>query len=507
METNERARTLGDYTRLLRRRWQYLVTIIPGALLFSIFLAYVLPVSYRATGTLILEASSLPADMVPTTVTGREDITQYAGQQIELARRRVMTNENLEEIVKKIDPYPDQPELSIRQKASMIGSNSSVEAVDPITLQPSPTSTAFSIHYENPDPEIALAVNRELVDLFLTYNRRTRAEQAAEAHRFLQAQAAELERTMLSMEKQLAQFKAKYGDALPQAEGRNLAGLDRARRDLETLERNIAIAEEREALLALQLSELSPSLTAAVGDWRMELAKLRAELALAEQRYTEEHPDVKRLRRAISDLAAQGAASSKAAGQPDNPEYLRVQSQLASARRELATLRAAAERARNELANYEQNLATTPQVEQQYIQLSREYENAQTRYADLQQKIRAAALAQSLESEARGERFGLMKASSVPSTPYSPNRLGIILLGIVLGGGIAIAVAVLVDASDPTVRSSDDLREVLQMEPVSAVPLIMNPMDIRRRRIVWGSVSATYIAAAGLVAMVVTNAK
>jgi succinoglycan biosynthesis transport protein ExoP len=309
------------------------------------------------------------------------------------------------------------------------------------------------------------------------------------------------------MELKLAKFKSKYGDALPQAETRNLAGMERAQRDLENLQREIRLVEEREALLELQVAEISPSLTAAVGDWRNELAKLRAELALAEQKYTEEHPDVRRLRRAIAELAALGGASTKeGTSKPDNPEYLRLRRQLTAAQRELDALRASAARAREEVMSFEHNLSTAPNVEPEYVQLVRNYENAQRNYQGLQDKIKTAALALNLETEARGERFTLIRPASTPSKPFSPNRLGIILLGIVLGGGLAIGVAVLVDASDPTVRSSEDLVAIMEDTPIGAIPLILNRADRRQRLRVWGSVAAAFVCVAILVAVRVATA-
>ena len=347
----------------------------------------------------------------------------------------------------------------------------------------------------------------QLLQLYLTYTQRTRAEQAAAALHFLEAQATQLEESMRGMEQRLEQFKAKYGSALPDAEGRNLAGTDRAQRDLESFESQIRIAQQRESELQLQLTEVSPSLTAAVGDWRTELAKLRGELALAEQKYTSEHPDVKRLRRAIADLAAQGAASSTSGAEaPDNPEYLRIKSQLDSTRRELDALHASASRARSDLTQYEQNLAMAPGVERQYAQISRDYGIAQSRYADLQNKIKEAALAQTLESEARGERLTLLRAPSAPTTPASPNRLGIILLGFVLSAGIAFLVAVLKDTADPTVRSTDDLEAIMGSAPVGHVPVILNRLDLRHRRLRWGLVSVAYLVAAIVVGATVALA-
>jgi uncharacterized protein involved in exopolysaccharide biosynthesis len=206
-------------------------------------------------------------------------------------------------------------------------------------------------------------------------------------------------------------------------------------------------------------------------------------------------------------MASQGAASEAAqAAAPDNPEYLRVRSQLTGVRRELANLRGSAARIRGSLADYQQNVATAPNVERDYMQLAREYENTQKRYADIQEKIKAASLSQVFESEARGERFTLIRNVSAPRTPYSPNRLGIILLGFVLGGGLALLIAVIVDASDPTVRGAEDFEELFAA-PIGAVPPIFNQIDLRRQKLLWGSVSAAYLAAVFLAAVVVATSE
>jgi polysaccharide biosynthesis transport protein len=490
------AKGLGDYASLIKRRWHYPGLIIPGGLLVAVFLAYALPVTYRGSATIMQQGATLPTELVRSTIVKEDDAFLDATQQLELARRRVMTKDSLKEIVAKVDPYPDEAGLDVASKASMIAADTEVERVDPITLQQSEASMAFAIRYSNSDPKLAAEITNQLADLFLSFNRRTRAEQAGEALKFLQAQAQSLEGDMEGMEKRLAQFKAKYGDALPEAQARNLAGMDRAYRDMDLLDRDIRAAEQRESDLSVQLNATAPSLTAAVSDWRTELAKVRGELAMAEQKYTPEHPDVKRLRRAVADLVAQGGAvPGMPAAKPDNPEYLRIQGELRATRRELDALRAAAGRARQDRANYERNLATSPNVEREYVRLAREYENSQRRYADLQDKIKEAALAQTMESEERGERFTLLQAAGVPSKPAAPNRLGIIMLGFVLACGLGMGAAVIVDASDPCVRGVDDLESIMGSTPFGAVPVILNAVDRRHRNFVWGSVAAGFIAA------------
>jgi succinoglycan biosynthesis transport protein ExoP len=507
MNAIETGRSLTDYKGLLRRRRRYLFTIIPASLLIAVFVAYVLPPKYRASGTIMLEDSSLPQNVVATQVTQEDDNAERAAQQLELLRRKVMTKESLLEIVKQMDPYPNLREMTPSQKANQLLEDSSIERVDPLTFQPIEQSKAFSLHYLNPDAELAAAVDQKLVDLFVTFNRRMRAEASRDAYQFLEAQAKQLEQEMDTQERKLAQFKAKYGDALPEAEGRNLAGEDRTRRDLDTLQHDIIQAEQQEAQFQVQLNSISPSLVGAVGDWNKELAKARGELAEAEQKYTPEHPDVKRLRRAVADLVAKGAGAGGArnGAAADNPEYLAIQSQLTGVRRQLTSLHAQEAQARGALGLFEKNLATAPNVEREYTQLSREHENLQNSYADLQNKMKNAALAQTLETEARGERFTLLRAAVAPTKPFSPNRLGIILLGAVLGCGIAFGIAVAVDASDPTLRGNNDLQMIMQTSAIGSIPKLLNPKDLRRQRLVWGSAIAGFTVAAVFVAATVLS--
>ena len=502
----QRSEAQGEYRNLLRRRWRYPAIIIPASALLAIFIAYILPVSYRATGTIMLQPSSIPTDMVSSTVRRLEDVPYSTAQQeLELVRRRVMTPERLRQLVQEVDPYPDATNLSLEAKAERVAENVTVERVDPITLKPLDESTAFSIYYDNPKPAIAAQFATKLVDLYLTYNRATRTEQAAAAYDFLLAQAKSLEAEMVEQERKLADFKAKFGNSLPEMQQHNLSGIDRSQHDLEDTQREILVAEEKESQLQLQLNDLNPSLVAAVSDWRTQLAKLRAELADAQLKYTPEHPEVKRLNRAIADMAAKGAAGAQVSGQAaDNPEYLGVQSQLQAARRTLATLRADEARERGAISTYEKGLSTEPNVEREYTQLSRDYANSRSRYEDLQAKMKNAALARTMEAEDKGEKFALVRAPTRPGRPYFPNRLGIILLGLLLGAATAFVSVAAVDATDPTVRGTADLHEIAGGTAlIGAVPGLLTRRDVRLRRLNWASAIGAFAIASGVVAATV----
>jgi succinoglycan biosynthesis transport protein ExoP len=499
METHEKVQTMGAYAAVLRRRWLTLATIIPSSILIAVFLAYTLPPSYRSSATILLEPSSIPPELIKTTV------ISYADQQIELVQRTVMTPERLASVVQEVDPYPALKE-SARAKAAMIIDDTTIEKVDPVTLEPAIESPAFTIYYDNADRDTAIAVNKRIAKLFLNYNRETRAAQAREAYNFLLAKSKELTTYVSDIEKRIADFKAKYGDALPESRVRNEQSLDRVQRDIDAADVQIRMLEQQESLLALQLKGISPTIVASSADIPTQLGLLRAELAAAQQKYTPDHPDVKRLKHAIEALAEQAKVASAEQVVPDNPDYLRVSTELQSLRGNLAAWRSTAARARAQLADYERRLTSAPGVERDYAQLERDRQLAQEQLIEIRNKLQAAGVAQTLEAEAMGERYTLIREASSPSEPYSPNRLGLILVGVLLGCAIAVGLAAFRESADPSVRSANDVAELSDLDVIGAIPKLLTPVDRRRQHALVGSLAGGYLAAIAIVVIAVISA-
>ena len=499
MASENVSRGPGDYLGIIRRRWPYVATIAPVVVLLSVYLAFSIPAEYRASATIMLEPSSVQRELIETTV------ASYADRQIEIVQGKVMTVAALTELVKAYDPYPDLVGWDTAAKAHRIIQDTSFERVDPVTMKTLIESTAFSVHYNNADPERAAAVARRLADLFLTYNQRTRVETAKQTAVFLAEQAAAITKELQEVDGELARLKQKYGDALPDAQGRNEDSLDRAQRDLDVIQREIRLEEEKESMLTLQLSQISPNLVALGGDLT-DFAKVKAQLAEAEQRYTPDHPDVKRLRRAMEDLIAKNAAGVGKPVKPNNPDYLRIDSQLEGVRRELSALRASAASTRAKISEYTANLRSTPTVEREFSDVARRREGLQLKSQQLQDRLHNAQLAQSFEAESRGERFSMVRAPFAPEMPFYPNRIGMILLGLVLGFGLTAVVVSIVESTDPTIRDSGDLPVFSGASLLGTIPVIMTAGDRRRRMLLWGSVAGAYCIAVAFVGFTVASA-
>ena len=81
----------------------------------------------------------------------------------------------------------------------------------------------------------------------------------------------------------------------------------------------------------------------------------------------------------------------------------------------------------------------------------------------------SAELARSLESEQKGERFTLVQPPELPIEPVSPNRVALIVLGLVLSVGIGLAATVVAEAADDTIYGVNAATSVTGTAPLVVV--------------------------------------
>jgi uncharacterized protein involved in exopolysaccharide biosynthesis len=236
-----------------------------------------------------------------------------------------------------------------------------------------------------------------------------------------------------------------------------------------------------------------------------QLAARQAELAAARDRYSELHPDVKRLQREVAALqvklkeASIKPPPSSSLAKPDNPAYIQLQARLEATLNDLRTYREIEQRLRAKLTKYEQRLTETPQVEREYLALKRDYESTSAKYQEIRQKLISAKLGESLEKSTQGERFSVIEPAVLPQIPHSPNRLVIAFAGIVFSTAGGLGAAALAEALDQTVRGAKAVAELLQVPPLVVIPYIENRQDRRQKLVRWALVGGSIVTVMVLV--------
>ena len=220
---------------------------------------------------------------------------------------------------------------------------------------------------------------------------------------------------------------------------------------------------------------------------RSQLRKLELELAEARQRYTESHPTVRLLQRSVASLTALAAVEGSVPAPMDaapsrSPQREALVNQLDSAAAELAEL----ELLRDELADkqrlYDARLQQAPEIEREYRDLTRDYESAQERYAEIRAKQMQAEIAEELELDQKAERFTVVEPPSLPLEPAGPRRKLLTVLGLSAALGGSVGLAWLRDLMSPALKSPRDVARRAEARVLTAVPYVVTPKEQARER-------------------------
>lgn len=331
--------SLRDFVNAIARRRRVAVLTIVPCVLAAILFAVLLPPHYRSTGTILIEQQEVPQDLVRSTVSA------YADQRLQVINQRVMTSQNLVNIMTRYGLYPERQGKDTREKLvermrdDVALKLINADVIDPRSGSPRQATIAFSVSYTSRSADHSVKVANELMSLYLNENLTERQRLASNATSFLDEESERISKQISATESKLADFKAKHADALPELENLNRSLLDRTEQDLRAAEmRNMSLDQQR-VFIEAQLVEVKPNsmLTTDGGERvlstqdRLRIAKSR--LASAKAIYAPDHPDIARLQREITGLEAD------VGGDPEPTSSNELQRNIETARGELAAAR------------------------------------------------------------------------------------------------------------------------------------------------------------------------
>jgi polysaccharide biosynthesis transport protein len=307
-EVEPQGLSLPEYLTIGRRRLRTILITAGSGLLISVLLALFLPPVYESKATILIEQQEMPTELVRSTV------TSYADQRVQVISQRVMTTQTLLDIIRRYDLYRRQRDresreaLIKRMRKDIDVKMISADVIDPRSGRPTEANIAFSVAYYSNSPDQAAKVANELTTLFLNENLETRTRLAQDAASFLQGEADRVNRHLTDLESQIAAFRAKHFQSLPELEQLNEQLLDRSSQDIDKDETRRSSLEQQQVYLEAQLAQLKPN-SALFSDSgerilsstdRLKMA--RSQLADARALYGPDHPDVERLTREVAGL-------------------------------------------------------------------------------------------------------------------------------------------------------------------------------------------------------------
>jgi polysaccharide biosynthesis transport protein len=499
------------YLALLRRRsWYFLVPFFLGWA--SVWAAsWLLPSVYRSGTLILVEQPTVPQQFVASNIAGSiQDRLQSISQQI-LSRTRLL------HIIESENLYPEhRSRMSPDDLVDKMRKDIEIELVkEPGSAQLS----AFNVYFSASNPVTAQQVTSQLTNLFISENLEVRQQQSANTTKFLESQLDDARRTLSEQEEKVRIFKQKNLGDLPGQTQSNLQILAGLQAQLQSQEDGLSRAKQQntylESLLSqyrtLQRSSKSGStVSGGLPAIDQQLDKLRSQLADLSSRYTDRHPDVRKLKQEVaktermkqelvaelnsgSDQTSESEVSgiSTDSSDPNKPAMMQLDSQLKANQIEIATRQRAIDATEKEIRDYQGRLNQAPIREQEYTDVTRGYEQSKTDYDSLLKKKNDSEMATNLELKQQGEHFRVLDPASLPQKPYSPNRIKMCALGLgvgfLLGAGLAFGCEFL----DDRIYDEELLKKLLPVGIISEIPNIVTMDEDRRQRVNFRMLLAT----------------
>jgi polysaccharide chain length determinant protein (PEP-CTERM system associated) len=470
--------TFKDFVTLVRRRRWALIVPALAVFLLSVVVILVWEPVYRSTSTILIEEQEIPREYVMATV------TSYAEQRLQSINQRIMSSSRLLEIINKFNLYADKRNrftteeiVENMRKKDIKFSTITADIVDPRSGVVKPATIAFSLSYEGKNPLVVQQVANVLASLYLEENIRVVDLQTTSTSKFLEDEMKDVQAKLVELEKKIAVYKEKNPRSLPELLQYNLQTLDWTDRNYEQFNDQLRTLKEKESYLQSQLVSMLPE---------AELLKeLRSKLVILKSKYSDEYPDVKKIKVEIAELEKNNNTENSQitiSKKQDNPAYIALAAQLASTKSEISSIVRQIEDAKKKRTDYSQRLERSPKVEEGYKNLLVERNNTQLKYDDLMKKFMEARVAHGLEKGQMGERFTLIDPARLPEKPVIPNRPAILLIGLFLGIGAGVGTASLQEAADKSARSSEDLATKFPFPVLSEIPEIITLQDERRKK-------------------------
>lgn len=461
MQANEGG--FGELFRILSKRRRASVLSALGIFLGMATVVMLLPAVYESTSTLLIEQPEVQPDVI-----GGAGSREYVEQRLQRTRQQVLSLDNSRLLIKKhglfgIDQTDEVTEEVIaRFNEKVIVTPKVTGVIDPRTMREADLTYAFDVSYRDGNPGTARDVAADLADLFVTSNVMRAEAETTRTINFLEGEADRLEEDLRTREEQLAEFRRVNLGNLPENRDQNLFRSRDLERDIARVDDDIRTARARRELLQTQLQDTPrnrPLLDengqrVISGAERLDAAQQELIAALA--RYSDSHPDVRRLRREIQTLSGDLDLDAENGG-PSNPVYSQLLSQIESADYEIRQLGARRFEMSSELSRVQNAVFRSPEYEKQYTDLVRDYELVKEQYEGIRQRQRAAELSKKAAGSDGIESYVLINPAMLPTAPIEPPRGALIFLAAVLGLFTLFVVATLLESFDTTIRSSRDL--------------------------------------------------
>jgi polysaccharide chain length determinant protein (PEP-CTERM system associated) len=486
----QRELTPQDYIAMLRRRWLLIVTLAVLGPVFAYGVSKLIPNRYKSQTLVLVSQPTVASDLV------KPVDTSDMSQRLASMQQQILSRSRLEPIIRHYGLFPnDANRKPMEYLVAELQKAIEVTPIIPMAETRANNLPGFYVNVTLSNPNTAQQVCTTITSMFIDENVHLRQQHSEDTNQFLAQQLTEAKAKLDDQDGKLAAFKTRNFHGLPDDQKNNLDLLTGLTSQLDAATQALARAQQDKGFAESMLSQQVAAWQAAQNGTggvtpEEQLAPLQTELARLQARYTDDYPDVVKAKRDIAALKKKIADSENQTSNDSlAPSKSRVEpQQIAQLRAQIHTFdQVIAERSKEQdqikkqISVLQARVESSPMIEQQFKQLTRDYQTALEFYNDLLKKRDQSAMASDLERRQEGEEFRVLDAPNLPDQPSFPNRRLFALAGLVGGMGLGLGLAYILEMQDTSFRTERDIEVSLRLPVLAMIPSI-KPMAAKAAR-------------------------
>ena len=453
---------------IVRRKWTVLTcfAIVVVAMMTATFLMTRI---YRASLTLQIDQQESKA-MTIQGVTSNEpayyENQDYLQTQYELLKSDALAQRVVEQLNLVAAPPTEKKDggwLDIFKKESAKPEAAKPEPADTgligglpgeLTVVPVRNSRLVKVNFDSPDPEMAARVANAIAVAFINLNLERRMEATSYARTFLQERLAQIKVKLEDSERELNAFSRKEGIIKPDEKQQSpdaqvlgefttaLAKVQGDRIRAETLYQQAKAGDTSNLLMDSKL----------IQEYKTRQAKLEGDYQEGLKVYKPGYIKMQQIESQIKELQAKIDQETRAALAALKGNY---EAALAQENQLSAKLRQSKE-----------TVLGGQDLSFQYNLLKREVDTSRQLYDSLLQRYKEIGVAGGVGTN----NISVVDKAKVPRLPFKPSLERNLMIAIFLGLAAGIALALLLEHLDDTIKTPDDMEKLLGLAVLGVIP-------------------------------------
>jgi polysaccharide biosynthesis transport protein len=504
MSAEFRQRKPAEYARMLwRRKWLILLPAVAVTLAVA-WAVWKLPNVYESTTLLTVRPASISTNIVPQL--SDNDLTL----RINNIGQEVTSRTTLEPLITKYNLYAK--ERAMGEPMDALVERMRMRDIEvKLNTSRNEVTNGFFISFRGPEPRVTKAVTEELAAKYTRAQTEATGRETTLTREFFSQKLQESMDNLAAIDRRRLEVMQSRIGSLPSEQQALVSQLAGLREQQQTLLLELGRMNDQKTSLNKLVADLDkarsqeidevaervtdPKTTQAYAELVKRKAQLESERESLLTTFKPKHPDVVSVEnqiasidRQMNDMVEEGKRrveeQRRRLGDRVDPRLNSYRSDLARLDGEISRQQKLYAQTEASINSIERRLNMVPATDVELEKINRDYASEKAVHEKLLEQQKKAEIAADVAVNQQGEAIAVLDPANLPEKPVAPKRPLLMLLGLAVGLGCGVFIAMAFEAPRLlTVQNGEDAEHYTGLPVLITLPTMLTPREERRLRL------------------------